>query len=504
MAFVAIKSYWLGADRYDLVQNQGTSQPTLASANATDPGVVRVVFSEEMFMEEVNGTLADVLKGNNYHVTEQVSGTPLPVLRVRRVNATTVDLLTGDMTGVTYNISVDGAMDIYGNEVSSAGTSFIGLADIYPTGDNMFTFTTSYVGMQEAPITDIAPDLDPPYVTNRDPIPGQIDVHHQKVIEFDLLDVVDGEGIDPDSIVITVDGDTAYDGSAGGFQGDYTHGSSSVTPITDGFSFTIFRIGQDWESFKQIDIRVECNDLAPIPNYLDVSWFFRVWDHLPPVLYDGLPAGLGVPRDADVSFSIDDEPTGSGVQLSGLIVTIGGELAVDGGVPQAGFQGPNTSITPNATNGYDVVIDKESEYPSFTPVMVSVQANDNEGNVDTTNYPFTTEDWQGPLVEPTNPHINEVDVDIDTNIVMEIIDDDLVDESTIQVEIDRGSGFEIVFRYWETPQFKDGWDGPSAQIILIPDGWRLLIDPILEFSLASRIRVRVTAKDRSGNPARLS
>ena len=502
MSFTVIKSYWLGADKHVLAQNDGLSAPTLVSANATDPGVVRVVFSAPMFMQEVQGVMADVLNPLNYIIAARVGGAILGVLRVRVVNETTVDLLSGDMIGATYDLQVKGAIDIYGNLISSGTTSFIGLADQYPVGNNFYTFMSGYTGMQESPISDVAPDLDPPYVAFRDPNPGAINIPHVKIVEFDMLDVVDGEGIDPDTIEITVEGVLAYDGDGGGFLGDYAHGSSTITAIADGFHLTIFKFG-NWDSYKQIDIRVQCDDLAPIPNSLDVSWFFRVWDHLPPVVYDGLPAGLGVPRTADVSFSVDDEPTGSGVELSGLRVIIGGELAIDAGVIQTGFQGPNSLITANATNGYDVVIDKESEYPSFTPILVSVQANDNEGNVDTTNYPFTTEDWQGPLVTPTSPIINEIDVDTDTNIVMEIIDDDLVDEATIQIECERGFGWEILFRYWETPQFKGGWDGPSANIVLIPDGWRIIVDPVLEFSLAARIKIRVTVLDRTGNPARL-
>jgi len=113
-------------------------------------------------------------------------------------------------------------------------------------------------------------------------------------------------------------------------------------------------------------------------------------------------------------------------------------------------------------------------------------------------------DLVGPLVTAINPHKDETQVPVNTDITVEITDDEGVKDDSINIWIDRGAGFVLVFAQGETPQFKSGYDGPSSAVTNILGGFRVVIDPDTDFETGELIHVKVAALDLAGNPERLA
>jgi hypothetical protein len=191
--------------------------------------------------------------------------------------------------------------------------------------------------------------------------------------------------------------------------------------------------------------------------------------------------------------------------MNSIQATVQGFSAIINGLFQVGFQGPSSSITPNGSNGYDVVIDREADHPSSGTVAVNTSAQDAEANVGTLNWSFSVEDHAGPLVTPLDPLANDTDIDVETDISFSLEDDSDVDLDTVVVEVDPGTGFETAFVYADTGnEFKSGWNGTNSSIGTLLGVTTIVIDKETPFDVGTIIRVRVTAKDTHGNPARLS
>lgn len=96
-------------------------------------------------------------------------------------------------------------------------------------------------------------------------------------------------------------------------------------------------------------------------------------DILPPTLLNPSPPpnATAVAITANVSFDLVDDG-GSGVDLTTLNVTIGGQQAVVVGIAQAGFTMSATLIP----NGYTVVIDKVTSFPQEEAIGVTVGVSD--------------------------------------------------------------------------------------------------------------------------------
>jgi len=119
-----------------------------------------------------------------------------------------------------------------------------------------------------------------------------------------------------------------------------------------------------------------------------------------------------------------------------------------------------------------------------------------------TGLPYGIDKW-GCLVTPISPLQDAVAVALDSNITLTIEDEDLIVPSSIMVEVDGGSGFEIAFRYADPTQFKTGWDGPASQVTVVEGKYTITIDPSVDLGPATAVQVRVTASDYTGNPERL-
>jgi hypothetical protein len=391
------------------------------------------------------------------------------------------------VAGVTsaWDLPIDPAFDT---------ATFSGTAEVYPTFTAMHGFFGLDEGMQGERI-----DVSAPYVDNEDPAPLDTGVLETKIIGFDLLDAENQ--LDLTTVQIWVEGAVAYTGSSDTFSAPYNAAGSSRTPTVNGHSFAIQKTS-NWASYDNVSVRVYAEDTAGFT--LDITWTFRIRDYENPVIDTNSPTGSGAAKDALVQFSIK-EVGGSGVVQSSIQATVQGFAAIVNGLFQVGFQGPNSDITPNAFNGYDVVIDREADHPSSGTVAVATSAQDVEGNTGTLNWSFTVVDHAGPLVSPVSPLANDNDIDVETDIEFTLEDDTDVDLDTVVVEVDPGTGFETAFVYADTgSQFKPGWNGSNSDVSTLLGVTTIVIDKETPFDVGTIVQVRVTAKDTYGNPARLS
>jgi hypothetical protein len=114
-------------------------------------------------------------------------------------------------------------------------------------------------------------------------------------------------------------------------------------------------------------------------------------------------------------------------------------------------------------------------------------------------------DTLGPLVTPIDPTQDEFDVVVDVNVTVSLYDESGIDLPTMQIEVDRGEGggFELAFKYSDVTQFKSGWDGTSSNVTEDAGTYTIVIDPTTDFVSSTAVKVRITALDIFGNPARL-
>jgi len=313
-----------------------------------------------------------------------------------------------------------------------------------------------------------------------------------------VLEIVDPSGVDPAETVITIEGSVAWTGDApaAGFAG-----SKSV--VADGYQYTL-NPDVDFPFDTQIDIDVVAKDLSAAANTLNTSYYFETEEDVTaPTFTNKLPApsSTGNVETSNVSVSVNDVG-GTGVVQSTINMSIGGVDAIINGVVQTGFDGVGSSISANGSNGFDVVIDKTTDYDEYEWVTVEVSAEDNEGNLGATTWSWRVVDYLGPLVTPVDPIAGESGVAVDAVIEVNVTDAQSIDAG-LTVEVDRGAGFELAFEEGGSPQFKPGFDGPSSAKTSVAGGYKVVIDPVVDFDLATTVFVRVTGQDPDGNPTRL-
>jgi len=505
MSLTLYNSVFWGIEKQTISSGGNIGSPTLLSAASLGSTRVRLTFNRNMRQELSQGLphREGTLALSSYRITRVVGGALLPIVRVVRVDATHVDLITEDQTGGLYNATAlaGGAMDEAGNVISEQTVVFTGTAPSgYPVTSSLHLFSSGYPGMQEDEASDPMPDLDPPVLQNQNPAPNDTGVDPDTLIYLEVDDL--DEGIDLSSLKVWVQGSLAYRGDTGVFLAPFNGPSSSISLVGSVYQVTLDRSSPflEWET---VSVQVYVRDLAGIPNELDESYTFRTWDVTAPTTTPYSPTGAGQDKQVLITCSLRDVG-GSGVVQSTINATVQGFAAIVNGVFQPGFQGVSSAITANGFNGFDVVIDRQADHPSSAAINVFITAQDVAGNPGSRSWSFTVTDYAGPLVNPTDPSIGETDVPIDQDITFEISDDSGVDLTTIIVEVNPGTGFETAFVYADTPQFKTGWAGPNSLVSTALGVTTIVIDKETDLTLGTTVQVRVTALDIYGNPARLS
>lgn len=340
-------------------------------------------------------------------------------------------------------------------------------------------------------------DLAPPLLQNLNPPSGAPSHPYTSPI---VLEVVDYKsGVAASTVIITVGGVVAWTSNAQQNGWAVLKETVSYGVGTGGFRYTLSN--PSGIPIGPVNVRVQASDSYSPPLSLDTTYPITVVDVVAPTFTLPSPGvgTIGNSKTALVSFTLDDP--GGGVNLASLDVVIGGLNAILGGLFQSGFQGAFSSITPVGTT-YQVVVDKQVDYPSFADITVTVDAEDSSGNPVSAAWSWKVEDYLGPVATPVNPTAGQTNVAVSTNIVISLADEDGVDLDTLVVEVNRGSGYELAFVYTDNPKFHSGWNGASSSIVLTPLV-TITIDPESPLPPNTTISVRVTALDLTGNEVRL-
>lgn len=497
-------SYW-GVDVVTLGAGDGLTGPSISLVSPVSASVVRVAFDRPMRMDYILGEDQPIiLNPGTWSIKKTSDDSVLDVVRVTIASPTTVDLLVPFQDPVQYRLELIFPVEDVNGQFTSLPMSalFTGMQPDFPSVENAWTFFGMIGGMQEQYQFDITPDLVPPYLSQRDPAPDDVDVENNVQIKVDVLDP--DTGINLSSVRIWVNGVLAYDGSSDSFMGIYGVPASTRTPLATGHRFNIAR-STLYGSYELVTVRVYAED--NYPNILDETYYFRVLDYAAPIIDSISPTGTGQPKTVNVSFSVKDLGE-TGVDLNSIYVTIAGQPALANATFYPAFTGPESSITPNLYDGYDVVIDKTDFYDTYQDVDVHVEARDHKGNIAFRNWSFKIEDYLGPAVHPIDPAADEADVAIWTNIKMQVTDAMNIVNATFKVYVDRGDGsWQLAFERAGSPMFKPGYAGPGSQLVDLAPGenrsYELTIDPEEDFDYAVTIAVDVQAFDTNGNPARI-
>lgn len=485
----------IGVSSDALTSGGNLTGPSLLSAASVGPNGVRLTFDHDMRMETGAGPfLGGTLDVNSYYIRRLSDSAKLWILAVVPVDSTHVDLVTEDQLDVSYEAKAfaGGAEDVWGNSITEQTEIFTGTCHTgYPEPTTLRIFSSVMAGMQEESETDFYPDLTGPYLANRDPAPLETGVDKDKIISLDVLD--DESEIALATVAIYVETNLAYLGSTDSFQAPYDGGGSARTPVALGHNFTIDKTAS-YGSLESISVRVVAEDIWGNP--LDQTYSFTIEDYEGPTFHNNSPTGTGVSKTAPIYFETRD---GTQVNQATLDVSVGGQAAIVDGSFQSGWGG---SITPNAFNGYDVTLNRTGDHPSFAELLVDIYVEDTDGNPGTLNWSFRVEDYLGPLIIPVSPTAGQMNVPIDSNIVVRMTDEDAVVQSTILVEVNiDGGGY--VTAYSGVTGFQPGWDGPESALTGLANDRYLTIDQVLFFPEDVTVEIRVTADDPTGNHERM-
>jgi hypothetical protein len=495
-----ISAFNWGADNLVIADGDGLGAiPEVVSAVATSRNQVTVTFDREM---SFHLTESKILDPDSYYVEDVLFFRQLFVVRVEQISDTEVRLITQDHEAIDYQLTVRDVQDKFGNYIGGVNNTatFTGIepSTEFPVATKTYSFWGLYAGMESSEETGITPDGDPPYLTNQDPAPGQLGVLRDKIITFEVND--DDLGVRLNLTKIFVEGSLAYDGTIDSFIAPYNGAGSGVSGDPSKYTFAIQKTA-DWDSYKLITVRVVSSDLSPIPNYLDETYGFTAEDYQAPVLTDAFPTGTDIPRGTNMSFTLRDVG-GSGVDQNTINCTVSGEIAIQDGIFQFPYNGVGSSITPNAFNGYDVVIDPTVDFDTYENVVVNVAFDDNEGSSGAGGWTFKVEDYLGPLITPLYPVNGQEGVVRDVNIQVKLTDEQAISPGTL-VEISINSD-PYVTAWQEGVGFAPGFQGPQSQAVMGAGIITLTIDSETDFPFAADVLVRITAFDPDGNPERLS
>ena len=132
------------------------------------------------------------------------------------INDQTVDIYTEEFptpVAAQYNITIRNVQGENGDVIDPAydDADFTASGTTYPSGDEMHSFYGLYAGFQSDNATGVDPDTSAPIIQNQNPGPGSsgIAIDHNVYLEL-----VDANGIDAGSVVIQVNGVTAWQNQA--------------------------------------------------------------------------------------------------------------------------------------------------------------------------------------------------------------------------------------------------------------------------------------------------
>jgi len=488
-----------GIDKDTVGVGDGSSNPDIYYASTANSYTVRVKFTCDV-TEDTAGDRT------SYKITETLSGKILHIVESTNFQDDQIDLITDLQSNVEYTLTMRRVTDTYGNESEWLTKTFNGVESAwgYPSAPTRSdVLYGGYSGIQKDDTTELTKDLVPPEISEMSPPPLSAGNPKDTIISFVLCD--ENPGLGPLTVVVTINGSTAFTGGA--FVAPYDGPLSSVlsNPEGNGYVYSFDRTS-DYDSYSTVTVGVYAEDT--VGNTLDTSYTFNVEDYTNPTIDSMLPSGTGVSKASNITLSVHD--TGSGVDLPTLSVSVntgsGPVQVLSGTTFISGWDGALSSVVANGSGGYDVVVDHVGDFGSLVSMTVYASCDDSTGNTTNVSWPFSVEDYLGPLVVPVDPLNGEISVSPDSNIVIRIEDEDSSSSiiSTVYVKIDLGdgSGMKTVFSP-SSPRFKPGWDGPGSMFVTHPGYISIVIDPTTNLPGNSQIVVEVIASDPTGNNERI-
>ncbi len=292
--------------------------------------------------------------------------------------------------------------------------------------------------------------VSPPYTSGHDPAPGQTAVPVNTSIVLNVSD--DEEGVDLSTLVLKVDG-------------------IKVNPAITGTpaSYTLsYKPPENFDFSQTVSITVEAADLAG--NGMSPYTYYFATEASMPQVDEQLPA----PGETGVSISSDISArvlaTGCGVDIASL------RMKVNGIPVPISISGTPTAYTINHSPAHSF---RYSEV-----VQVSIDAANLTGGVmETVTYHFATmpaPDTAPPYITERIPEPGQTGVPIDTNIVLNVVDDGHgVDITSLSMQV---QGHNVDFLISGTP----------AQ-------YTLSYSPPVKFCFSELVTVSVDAADLKGN-----
>jgi hypothetical protein len=485
----------IGSYQWGAVTPTGTP-PEVSGAVGGDgaglPGsVVRVTFDTAM---RDHPYLGGVLDPRNYDLRHDLTARRLPIIQVRRVSATQVDLYTEEFPAPhaeDYTVTVTNVQSANGDLIAGDNSaSFAAAGTGFPLGDTLRTWYGLDAGFQSDLATGVQPDTDAPVLQNQSPAPTDTGVAIDSNI---ILEVVDtGAGLDASSVWIKVNGVLAWSGDAQqpGFV-------VSKDPVVNGWKYTINPDALLPEGLPTT-IQVYARDAAPFPNVLLTSYFFTCGfvDILGPYLTNQNPAPGGTGAiGQNIIFEVRDDKTDP--DDTQTTIWIAGTPARINGVDQPGFSVVRTVLSlPFPQKGVKYDVNPAVDFlPSIT-VTVRVKTQDSGGppNVIDVSYNYeTTPDLLAPQLVRLNPAIEEEDVQPTRGVRLSLIDDFQVVDSSIQIWIrDVLAYYQGSFRPDFANSVKQANTENGFDFVIVPDA-------DLQWDRNERVKVRVVAQDTVPN-----
>jgi len=244
----------------------------------------------------------------------------------------------------------------------------------------------------------------------------------------------------------------------------------------------------------KITLDVSIEDLAG--NEASSSTSFTTSDDDAPTLINIVPAPSSSSNSiaTAVTFTIADQQgtfPGSGIDKNSIQVDIGNNKAIKNGIGQVGFIVDIDQNKP--ANGYDVTIVPENLFTPRTTVNIRVTASDNNLNVLSTSYVFTTEDVVAPQIIFITPLNGATNVPRSTPLIVDFKSESSVEEidiSSISVSVNGDLAFD-------NNAFQMGFNGLA--IATTRTALTLTVTKDLLFNLGESVTLDAYAADVFGN-----
>ena len=333
-------------------------------------------------------------------------------------------------------------------------------------------------------------DIESPFLQGQVPYPGDTNVDPTSNLILQIID--SSTGVDEDTVVIKVNGNTAWQNDA-----QQTGFSVTKNPAVGGWQYEIDPDSMLPEGLLAT-IEVYAADLAFPPNVLDTSYTFVAGfvDTVGPYLANQSPAPSSTGAvGQNVVFEVLDDKTD--IDDSNTTISINGTPARVSGVDQPGFTTTRQVLSlPFPQKGVRYTVDPDDDFMPSITVSVRVQTQDSAdvpNALDETYTYETTPDIQAPQLIRLNPAPEETDVEPTRGIRLSLIDDYSVIDSSIQIWI------RDVLAYYQG-SFQEGFVN-SLKEANAENGFDFLIvpDESLRWERNEQIAVRVVAQDTVPN-----